>query len=195
MRRIDSFIRLKGRYFKARNTVALFKKHLKANQRLIDIGAGTCRISKYLVDNFDVDVVPIDIVDYNRTNLEMTLYDSTRIPFRDGEFDTALLIFVLHHSNDQEAMLKEAKRVARGVIILEDTPKNSLEKGIWHCWDWLLNWGRDVSMVYSARKDEEWLNFFERLGFNLIEKRNFRRAFSILWLYQHTMYILEVRTT
>ena len=58
---------------------------------------------------------------------------------------------------------------------------------------WLLNLGRDFSMPYSSRKDENWLCLFESLGFHLMEKKNFRLAFSFLGSYQQSMYVLESR--
>ncbi len=191
---IDLFTRPTARYFRAKKTVGLFVNHLKGSQAIIDIGAGTCRIAKYLSDTLELEVTPIDIVDYNKTDLQLTLYDGRRIPFAEGMFDIALLIFVLHHCRDQEMMLKEALRVARKVIILEDTPTSNFEKRMWRFWDWLLNLGRDISMLYSSRSDENWLCLFERLGLKLREKRNFRLAFSFFWSYQQSLYVLERST-
>jgi len=46
-----------------------------------------------------------------------------RLPFADGEFDTVLLLSVLHHAKSPEAVLAEAARVARHrVIVFEDIP-------------------------------------------------------------------------
>ncbi len=191
---IDLLTRPTARYFRARTTVGLFANHLKGSRTIIDIGAGTCRIARYLSDTFELEVTPLDIVDYNKTALQLTLYDGKRIPFAEGIFDIALLIFVLHHCRDQEMMLKEALRVAKKVIILEDTPTGNIEKRMWRFWDWLLNLGRDISMLYSSRSDENWLCLFKRLGLNLLEKRNFRLAFSFFWSYQQSLYVLEGST-
>jgi SAM-dependent methyltransferase len=190
---IDLISRPTKRYFRARSTLSLFENHLEGITKLIDIGAGTCRISKYIRENFQVNVVPLDIVDYNKTDLKLTLYDGKRIPFKDGAFDVALLVFVIHHSDDQEMVLNEAIRVARKLIILEDTPRNPIEVGMWHFWDWLLNLGRDFSMPHSSRKDEDWLCLFESLGFKLVEKKCFRLGFSFFWSYQQSLYVLERR--
>lgn len=160
---------------------------------LIDIGAGTCRIAKYIEENFQASVTALDIVDYNKTDLKLVLYDGKRIPFQNGKFDIALLVFVLHHSSDQETLLNEAKRVARKLIILEDTPISTIERKMWHFWDWLLNLGRAFSMPYSSREDENWIRFFKNLGFQLLEKKNFRLVFSFFASYQQSMYVLESR--
>lgn len=191
MKILDLLIRPAGGNFRTKTFVALFSGDLKRNQKIIDIGAGSCLIAKYIRDKFQTNITPIDVVDYNKTNLKLVLYNGEKIPFENQTFDIALIIFVLHHSKDQETILNEAKRVAKRIIILEDTPKNKLEKLLWHFWDWLLNLGHDVKMSYSARTDEEWLVLFEEMNFKVIKKKNFRSALPILWSYQQSMFILE----
>ena len=49
------------------------------------------------------------------------------VPFDDGSFDVAIIQGVLHHADDPEAIIKEALRVAREVVILEP---NGLNPGL-----------------------------------------------------------------
>lgn len=191
MKILDLLIRPAGGNFRTKTFVALFSSDLKRNQKIIDIGAGSCLIAKYIKDKFQTDITPIDVVDYNKTNLKLVLYNGEKIPFENQTFDIALIIFVLHHSKDQETILSEAKRVAKKIIILEDTPKNNFERFLWHFWDWLLNLGHDVNMTYSARTENDWLGLFEKMKFKVIKTKNFRVGLPILWSYQQSMYVLE----
>jgi ubiquinone/menaquinone biosynthesis C-methylase UbiE len=49
------------------------------------------------------------------------------VPFEDGSFDVAIIQGVLHHADDPPAIIKEALRVAREVVILEP---NGLNPGL-----------------------------------------------------------------
>ncbi len=49
---------------------------------------------------------------------DLVLYDGNRMPFADGEFDTATAMYVLHHTTNPLVTLGEMKRVARRRVIL-----------------------------------------------------------------------------
>src|SRR6185312_11185653 len=42
---------------------------------------------------------------------------ASRLPFRDGQFDTALALMTVHHWSDQRAGLREMARVAKRSVI------------------------------------------------------------------------------
>ena len=47
----------------------------------------------------------------------MTVFDGERVPADDGAFDLVLLSHVLEHVPDPEALLREAARVSRAVLL------------------------------------------------------------------------------
>ena len=49
---------------------------------------------------------------------QVVLYDGARMPFQDGAFDTAIAMYVLHHTPDPARVLGEMKRVSRQRIVL-----------------------------------------------------------------------------
>jgi SAM-dependent methyltransferase len=49
--------------------------------------------------------------------VEVTVFDGERLPVDDGAFDVALLSHVLEHVPDPTALLREAARVARSVVL------------------------------------------------------------------------------
>jgi ubiquinone/menaquinone biosynthesis C-methylase UbiE len=57
--------------------------------------------------------------------IEQSTYDGIRLPFADKSFDYAMLINVLHHTDDPFVTLMEANRVARRAVVLKDHYANN----------------------------------------------------------------------
>jgi len=93
--------------------------YLPAKARIIEIGAGTCNVSRILMSKGFV-VVPIDKVNLSVVaGINPVLCDGTALPFRDRSFEIASLLDVLHHVQRPERVLAEAKRVADRLIVME----------------------------------------------------------------------------
>jgi len=89
--------------------------------RVIDIGCGD---ALYIWGGRPPDYVTcVDLDMYPHTHVQAA---AEALPFRDNSFDTALLLEVLEHVDDVEAVLREALRVARRVII--SYPNESYEE-------------------------------------------------------------------
>lgn len=56
-------------------------------------------------------------LDIEETEATTIVGDSCKLPFEDGEFDTVMLIGVLHHIPDYKKAIKEACRVSKGLVI------------------------------------------------------------------------------
>ena len=91
---------------------------------ILDIGTGTGRFAEYFNDS-GFNVVGIDLSlsmmakarEKRLRNLVQA--DANRLPFRDGTFDGALMIHVLHLVRDWVQVVHEAGRVTRKVIVAE----------------------------------------------------------------------------
>lgn len=105
---------------RADEVVADVAPHLRAGERLLDIGAGTGQVAARLIGR-GFPVTAVDVRDLScEPTVSPALVDGRTLPFEDGSFDVALLITVLHHTPDPDAVLAEAARVARRVIVQED---------------------------------------------------------------------------
>src|SRR5438874_7284480 len=120
--------------------------HLERGQTMLDLGAGTGFISRWLKERTGVEPTLTDVVSYHNREKDLpflTLDDPFRAPVSDGSFDVVMLLFVFHHVEpleDQERLLDEAVRIARQrLVIMEDTPENGLDLVFNKGWDWLLN--------------------------------------------------------
>lgn len=88
----------------------IIKKHLKVQEPLLDIGAGTGISTSF----FKVRAVALDPSEgmLKQYKGEKVLASAEKIPFEDGKFGTVISVTALHHV-DIDAAIKEIKRVAR----------------------------------------------------------------------------------
>ena len=60
----------------------------------------------------------VAVRDVGRDAGDLVIYDGEHMPFADGAFDTSIAMYVLHHTADPAAVLREMKRVTRNRLIL-----------------------------------------------------------------------------
>jgi SAM-dependent methyltransferase len=165
--------------------------HLPTGASILDIGAGSCILAKRLAMRGDLDVTAIDVVDHNATDFSLKLYDGTRLPFADNQFDISTLVFVLHHALDPRSLLLEAIRVSRSaLLIVEDSPRNSLERRLWRAWDYSLNHEShsDILVAHEAMNIPEWDRFLRDASLSPRSAVAFRSFFPVLCSYQHALF-------
>lgn len=114
-----------------RDRCAALNTYIVPGNKVLDVGCGTGQFGKAMKDFFDVKVSGIDVVDYKKTSIAVTLYDGKKIPYPDGSFDLVVLAYMLHHVRHQELILLEALRVSKcHVVIFEDV--------YYSPWQWLF---------------------------------------------------------
>ncbi len=79
-----------------------------AEGKVVNIGCGEVPV------DFGPDTVQVDLDLWNHKNFVQA--DAHKLPFKDDEFDTAVLGDILEHSSDPAQMLREAGRVAKKVV-------------------------------------------------------------------------------
>lgn len=174
-----------------RDLVKQISPYLRPGQKVVDIGAGSCRLAEELKKQLNLNLTVVDIIDYNKTDLFLLIYDGQTIPFPDEEFEASLIVFVLHHARDPNQVIEEAKRLtASRLIVIEDTPLNWWEMLAWRFWDWALNAAHDSRPAEGLKTTDGWLAFFDQHGLKPESVTHFRTLSPILKMYQHTMFVL-----
>jgi hypothetical protein len=178
--------------FRAEGVVGWFRRYLRAGDCIVDIGAGSCNVAEVLAEA-GFSVTPLDLRNLSFVpEIAPVIYDGRNIPFGNKSFDVALLVFMLHHTGDPEAMLVEASRVAGRLIVIEDIYRGPVHRQVTFFFDSLLNW-EWRGHPHSNRSDREWKATFRRLGLSLQQARyrNSRRSLSC-GLLKHAIYYLQV---
>ena len=91
---------------------------LPAEGPLLDLGSGTGHLSARLERELGLEVVAADVSDIHVVGPPPVMIADGVLPFEEGRFSAALLIFMLTYPNDPTCILAEAARVTRGPIIL-----------------------------------------------------------------------------
>jgi SAM-dependent methyltransferase len=91
---------------------------LPAEGPVLDLGSGTGHLSARLQRELGLEVVAADVSDLHVAGPPPRLIVDGVLPFEEGTFSAALLVFMLAYPSDAAAVLAEAARVTRGPIIV-----------------------------------------------------------------------------
>lgn len=190
MRRADSFL-MQTLYKRARHNFSFIKPHI-LGQSVLDIGSAEGWTGNLVTqDKPGCSVQLLDVTDLNQTDLPLTLYDGKNFPFQDNEFDTSLLLLILHHCDDPDRVLEEALRVTRKrLIVTESVYHHLFGRAVLFCADNIVNGLRSNAKMATGLKFKtpaQWEQTFADLGLSLHHKEWISRGF-----HKHILYVLDV---
>jgi SAM-dependent methyltransferase len=151
---------------KIENMARDVRSFVPANARVVDIGTGQGLLAKALQTQW-LRVTTVDIVDKSYyPDIRPVIYDGRHLPFADGSFDACLMFAVLHHAQDDRAVLREAARVAPKIVVYEDIYRSTLQKIYIKAMDSLVN-KEFFGHPHHNRTDAEWRALFSEMGLAL----------------------------
>ena len=106
---------------RARRLLEHVRGSLPAAGPLLDLGSGTGHLAARLERESGLEVITADVCDMHVVGRPPVLIADGVLPFAEGTFSAALLLFMLAYPSDPAAVLAEAARVTRGPIILLQT--------------------------------------------------------------------------
>lgn len=88
---------------------------------MIDIGSvNELTVKKVMQLCSDVSIHGVDLHKREVEYIPVTFYDSETLPFENKQFDPALFVDVIHHTNNILQLLQEARRVSRQLALITD---------------------------------------------------------------------------
>lgn len=178
-RKIDFFIKYK--YFQIKRFYG---------RKCLDIGAGTGRFSKFL-KSMGHQVNAIDVVDKSEhPELGLTVFNGKNIPYQDKQFDTSIMMFVLHHTDHVRRLLQECIRVTtKRIIIGEDIMICDIDKVFGNIHLGTSPWSKSLN---GFKSDQGWRELFAQLKLKLVKTVCIPRNVYPVYPVVRKIYVLEV---
>jgi 2-polyprenyl-3-methyl-5-hydroxy-6-metoxy-1,4-benzoquinol methylase len=173
-KRIDKEKDRKAIAFKRANRSFELVKDYIVGEKILDLGAGDGLLALEIKKQLKKEVVLVDIVDYNYTDLPLILYNpEEKIPLADGEVDTTILYTVLHHASNPEHLLEEAMRITKKrLVIIEGYIEEDDIRMTNSFFDWFYNrviGDEDINVPLNFLKVKGWEKMLKSRGFDMIE--------------------------
>ena len=145
-------------------------------EKILDLGAGDGLLALEIKKSLGKEVLLIDVLDYNQTDLPIILYNpESKLPLADNDVDTTILYTVLHHSSDPKHLIEEATRVTQHRLIIKEAYiENEINRITNSFFDWFYNrvvGDEDINVPLNFLKVSEWQKIIESFGFDIIETK------------------------
>ena len=169
---------------------------LPRGARVLDIGSGDGIIASEIQrKRLDVSVEGIDVHRREDSRIPIRVFDGVHIPFANNEYDTALLVDVLHHTNDPTILLSEAARVAGACVIVKDHCLDGLLAGMTlRFMDWVGNARHGVALPYNYWPRRRWEGTLGELGLDIRQwtDRLYLYPRPASWLFDRQLHFIAV---
>jgi ubiquinone/menaquinone biosynthesis C-methylase UbiE len=171
---------------RAELVVRRIEQYLLRSKKVIDIGSGVGQVTAILREK-GKEVTPVDVGSFHIPRVvEPVIYDGKTLPFPNASFDTALVLMVMHHTDDPRRILREAKRVAKEVVVIETSYSNLFHKFYTVVVDTLINVQIKANWN-SYKSDTEWKKLFSEEGLGISDSKKYLDQ----ELFLHILYYLK----
>lgn len=164
---------------------------ISSRDRVLDIGCGTGALARTIKKNKHPKMSLVD-VQYNSLcdQFPVLIYDGKKLPFKNKEFDTSLMIAVLHHTHDPSEVIDEAIRVTKSkIIIVEDIFSDVIGRAITFIGDCLVNF--EIHSPFKNHDKAQWLDIFQKKKLKLKDYQEFKLR-CIGFPFKLAVFVLEV---
>ena len=144
----------------------LLGEAIPPGMRVLDIGCGDGSVG-HEIENLarNVSVTGLEVMERPTCKIPHQVFDGEHIPLDDNSVDLAMMVDVLHHTNDVSVLLNEAGRVAgKHVLIKDHLCENAPDRATLRFMDWVGNRPHGVALPYNYLSRAEWIAQFSKTG-------------------------------
>jgi SAM-dependent methyltransferase len=158
-----------GAFVHARRVRVLAKvlaEQMPQGAAVLDIGCGDGTIAALIAKaRPDISMQGVEVLPRADCQIACTAFDGNTLPFSERSFDVATLVDVLHHTSDVSALLREAARVSRQIVLLKDhLSENAFDHATLRFMDWVGNRPHGVTLTYNYQGRARWHAHFTAAG-------------------------------
>jgi SAM-dependent methyltransferase len=161
-----------GDYVYGRRTTVLSKalaRLVPESASVLDIGCGDGLISKMILEKRpDVVIEGVDVLMRPKVHIPVRQFDGAHLPYANNSFDVAMLVDVLHHTEDPAKLIRDAARVSRSLLLLKDHAREGFLAGpTLYFMDWVGNERHGVGIPANYWPEKRWRDTFASLDLTL----------------------------
>jgi len=138
---------------------------------VLDVGCGDGLLAATLARlRPELAITGVEVAPRPGCHIPVTAFDGRTLPFADGSFDAALIVDVLHHTNDPAVLFREIVRVARSCVVIKDHLREGwAAQATLRFMDEVGNRRHGVPLPYNYLNRAEWDRLFEESGVTVAE--------------------------
>ncbi|WP_426417213.1 class I SAM-dependent methyltransferase [Aestuariirhabdus sp. LZHN29] len=167
---------------------------LPENASVLDVGCGDGLLARQLMDKRgDLSLQGIDVLLRKQTHIPVTLYDGDRFPLDDNSVDVVMFVDVLHHTDNPQALLAEANRVARkGVVIKDHLVSGAFAWQLLWLMDWVGNSHQGVALPCNYWEPSRWRQAFDQLDLEAVgwNTRLGLYRWPLNWIFERNLHFV-----
>jgi SAM-dependent methyltransferase len=156
--------------------VDILTPYLEGYHSVLDLGAASGLLANRLVDSIPgLSLVGVDVLVGSQPCVPMVVGNGKRLPFAGDAFDCVMMVDVLHHDENPQELLAEAKRVSRGSVLVKDHYwQNRLDLVLLRWADYIGNRLYGIRLPYAFLNLASWRNLIVCTGMRVVRSARFR---------------------
>lgn len=161
--------------------------------RVLDVGCGDGAADRLILDQRpDITMEGIEVLLRPETKIPVKRFDGKNIPYADNSFDLVMFVDVLHHTNDPIVLLREARRVAKMILIKDHFCEGILAGSRLRLMDWVGNAHHGVALPYNYWSRRQWIRAFDAIGMKISKMNETLGLYPApaSWLFEHGLHFV-----